>query len=119
WILFKLNDAPVRTEEDGDFNILVLMDAASCYIVATEFVAVRSKELSKKKSLSMLKHGKSHKNELPRRIYVPAELAAHRFIAEAQKEGIACSRAPESELSVFIEEAREGFQEHVGVSRLH
>ncbi len=36
WIAFKLNDAPVFTGADGDFNVLALMDAASCFILSTE-----------------------------------------------------------------------------------
>lgn len=31
WIVFKLNDAPIQTEADGDFNVFALMDAANCY----------------------------------------------------------------------------------------
>ncbi len=46
WIAFKLNDAPVSTSADGDFNVLALMDAASCFILGTEFVRANSKEPS-------------------------------------------------------------------------
>ena len=33
WIVFKLNDAPIRTEQDGDFDFVTLMDAASCFVL--------------------------------------------------------------------------------------
>ena len=46
WIAFKLYDAPISTEEDGDFNVLALMDVASCYILGTEFVSTGSAEPS-------------------------------------------------------------------------
>jgi hypothetical protein len=32
WIAFKLNEGAIHTENDGDFNFLALMDAASCFI---------------------------------------------------------------------------------------
>ncbi|MCY1381805.1 hypothetical protein D9M69_697600 [compost metagenome] len=38
WIAFRLNDAPIQTDADGAFNCLALMDAASCFILGTEFV---------------------------------------------------------------------------------
>ncbi|MDK1023876.1 MAG: hypothetical protein QGD92_06550, partial [Gammaproteobacteria bacterium] len=50
WIVFKLNDAPVVTEVDGDFNVLALMDAASCIILGTEFVRADSSEPSQLES---------------------------------------------------------------------
>lgn len=39
WIVFKLNDAPVITEVDGDFNVLALMDAATSRpLVNSDFI---------------------------------------------------------------------------------
>ena len=40
WIVFRLNDSPISTIEDGDFNVLCLMDAASCYILGNDFVPI-------------------------------------------------------------------------------
>ena len=65
WIAFKLNDAPVSTAEDGDFNVLALMDAASCLILGAEFVPADSMEPSQLESKRLLKSGKSHKDALP------------------------------------------------------
>src|SRR5690606_42010595 len=46
WVVFQLNDAPVRTEQDGDFNCIALMDAASGFIFGTAFVSVAQAEPS-------------------------------------------------------------------------
>jgi len=46
WIVFRLNDAPISTETDGDFNVIAVMDAASCFILAAEFVPAISAEPS-------------------------------------------------------------------------
>ncbi len=32
WIVFRLNNAPIRIEHEGSFNCIALMDAASCFI---------------------------------------------------------------------------------------
>ncbi len=34
WIAFQLNDAPIHTRSDGDFNCIALMDAASCFMMS-------------------------------------------------------------------------------------
>ena len=38
WIAFQLNDAPIETEQDGSFNCIALMDAASCFILGNAMV---------------------------------------------------------------------------------
>ncbi len=113
WIAFRLNDAPVSTEADGDFNVLALMDAASCYILGTEFVHTDSSEPSQLESARLLKGGHSHKQQYPKSLYIPANLAAGILSTEAERHGITVSRVPEEQLLVFISEARQGFQEHV------
>jgi hypothetical protein len=44
WILFRLNRAPVQTELEGDFNCIALMDAASCFILSSELIAITAVE---------------------------------------------------------------------------
>jgi len=43
WLVFQLNDVPIRTDLEGDFNCIAFMDAASCFILGTEFVPADSK----------------------------------------------------------------------------
>jgi hypothetical protein len=117
WIAFQLNDIPVCTEADGDFNVIALMDAASGYILGTEFVPVDSTEPSELESKRLLKNGKSHNNQLPRTLYIPDDQAADILSIEAGRNGIAVFRVPEKQLLSFINEAREGFKEHVNRGR--
>jgi len=118
WIVFKLNDAPVSTEADGDFNVLALMDAASCFILGTEFVRADSSEPSQLDSKRLLKRGQSHKQQFPKKLLIPANQAAGILSTEAEQHGIAVVRVPEEQLLVFIGEARQGFQEHVSGGRV-
>ena len=118
WIGFKLNDAPVSTEVDGDFNVIALMDAASCFILSTEFVRANSAEPSQLESKRLLKGGQTHKQRFPRKLFIPADQAADILSAEAERYGIAVVRVPEQDLLVFIGEARQGFQEHVSRARV-
>ena len=50
WIAFKLNDEPIHTEMDGDFDFIALMDAGSCFIVSMSPVAVSVGELTQMES---------------------------------------------------------------------
>jgi len=118
WIAFKLNDAPVVTEVDGDFNILALMDAASCMILGTEFIRVGSPEPSQLESRRLLKGGRSHKQQFPKKLFIPTNQAADLLSAEAERNKITVDRVPEEQLLVFIDEAREGFQQYVSGGRV-
>ena len=114
WIVFQLNDAPISTETDGDFNVIALMDAASCFILGTEFVSVTSIELSEMDAKRLIKCAKSHKEQLPKTLYVPESEAADMLCTEAERNGIMVIRVPEEQLLVFIGEARDGLKEHIG-----
>lgn len=114
WIVFKLNDAPIQTERDGDFNCLALMDAASCFILGCEFIATAAIEPSMTEARRLLKTGESHKKGLPRTLLIPKEQKADAFAQEAARQKITVARVPEDELLVFMGEARAGFRERFG-----
>lgn len=114
WIAFRLNEAPISTETDGDFNVIAVMDAASCFILAAEFVSVISAEPSEMVAKRLIKRSKSHKQQLPMTLYIPENLGADTLCTEAKRNSMAVVRVPEEQLRVFISEARQGFKEHIG-----
>ncbi len=118
WIAFKLNDAPISTQEDGDFNVVALMDAASCFILGSEFVSVDLTEPSQLESRRLLKGGQTHKDQLPRKLFIPDNMTANILTTEAEALDINVVRIPENELSVFLNEARDEFQKHVSGGRM-
>jgi hypothetical protein len=111
WIAFRLNNAPVRTELDGDFNCIALMDAASCFILGTEFVPVTVAEPTQAQLRRLFKTAQRHKQQLPKTLLVPREDIADLMTREAADQNIDVVRVPESELLIFIGEARQGFAE--------
>lgn len=117
WIVFKLNDEPIHTEIDGDFNILALMDAASCFILGSVTGTTALAEPTQMESRRLLKEGKAHKKQLPKTLFVPIELPVQFLVSEAERIGIEVVRVEEYQLLVFIGEARKGFREHFGGSR--
>jgi hypothetical protein len=114
WLVFKVNELPIHTERDGDFNCIALMDAASCFILSSTFAQVGEAEPSKIAVRTFLKEAKAHKRQLPKKLFIPDGQFNSILPAEAKRHGIAIVRVPEEQLLVFIREARESFKEHFG-----
>lgn len=114
WIAFKLNDEPIHTHEDGDFDFIALMDAASCFILGSTPVAASAAELTKMEAKRLLSQGKAHKQQLPKTLFLPASEPAKHLTSEAESQGIIVVRVSDEQLSPFIDEARVSFKEHFG-----
>lgn len=114
WIAFRLNDAPIVTEAEGDFDVIALMDAASCFILGTVFVPATSLEPSEMEVKRLIKAGQSHKQQLPKALYIPTTLIVDNLSVEAERKGIAIVRIQEEQLQLFVGDAREGFKSHIG-----
>jgi hypothetical protein len=112
WIAFKLNDAPICTEREGSFNCVGIMDAASCFILGSAFVPVREPEPSKLEARRLIKAGWAHNKAYPVTLFVPADQFQTAIPAEAKRHGISVVPVHESQLVVFIGEARQSFREH-------
>lgn len=113
WIAFKLNYEPLQTEEDGSFNCICLMDAASCFILGNAMVPANQAEPSQLEARRLLKTGWEHKKRMPKTLLVPNGQFQTELSAEAKRKGIDVVSVPEDQLIVFIGEARQGFREHV------
>ncbi len=117
WIAFQLNDQPIHTEQDGDFNFLALMDAASCFILASTLVAATQAEPTRREAKRLLKEGQVHEKRWPKTLFIPSGQGAQSMIAEAGRLGIGVVRVAEEQLLPFIGEAQEGFRERFGARR--
>jgi hypothetical protein len=111
WIAFRINRAPVRTEQDGDFNCLALMDAASCFLLGSQFIPVTAAESTRAQFRHLLQDAARHKQQLPTTLFIAREDIAELMTREATHQNIDVVRVPESELLAFIAEARQSFAE--------
>jgi hypothetical protein len=118
WLVFRLNEMPIHIKLEGDFNCIALMDAASCFILGNTFAPAGKAEPSKMAVRRLFKEAKTHKNELPKTLFVPSGQFNSILPAEAEGQGIAVVRVPEDQLLLFISEARESFKEHLGGGRV-
>lgn len=113
WILFRLNDAPIVTEPDGDFDILCLMDAASCYILGNEFVPAQTEAVTAHAVRSLLASARSVTNALPDTVFVSSELPASEFAQIIAEIGAEMVVATKRELSPIVSETKRGFRAHM------
>lgn len=111
WIAFRLNSVPIRTERDGDFNCIALMDAASCYILGSELIPIAAAEPTPLSLRRLFKTAKRDKRQLPKSLFVPDGDDADLLTREAVRHSIDVVHVSETELLAFIGEAREGFAE--------
>jgi hypothetical protein len=118
WIAFQLNEAPIITDRDGDFNIIALMDAASRFILGMGYVKSNTLELSHQEAKKLLKTGYDHKKQYPKEIIIPNHMVADVLALEAKSNGIKVKREAEQMLEIFLGEARESFREHLGQGRM-
>ncbi len=113
WVVFQLNDAPVRTEQDGDFNCIALMDAASGFIFGTAFVSVAQAEPSAFEVRKLFNSCLERSGGTPVTLLLPKGQFQTTFPSEAKRRGIAAVHVQETELSALTSEATQGFREHV------
>jgi len=117
WIAFWLNDEPIYTAQDGSFNCVCLMDAASCYILGNTIAAADEAEPSQAEAKRLLEAGWEHKKRMPETLFVPKGEFERNLTKAAQTEHINVVPVEEGELLVFIRDAKESFKEHLQGSR--
>ena len=118
WLLFQLNNTPVRTEMDGDFNAIAILDVASGMIFGMELVPIVESEISEFQSRKLLSSSESRAKSRPRLLFVPSERKTSIFSAVASKMGIVVEILPESEFEPLTKEAIDGFSAHMSRQRL-
>lgn len=114
WIAFRLNDAPIVTEQDGDVDCLALMDAASCYILGMDMYSALARGPSVQEARRLLQQGQGRAGTLPQKLLVVEGQVADALRQEAARLKIEVVTVPEGELLVFIGDARDGFKERFG-----
>lgn len=109
-----MNETPICTESDGDFDCIALIDAASGFILGNAFAPAGEGEPPTMEVRRLLEEAKAHRQELPQTLFIPSGQFDRILAAEAERLGIAVVRVPEDQLLVFIGDARASFKEHFG-----
>jgi hypothetical protein len=118
WILFRLNDGPVRTELDGDFNAMAIMEVFTGMIFGMELIPIADPQISELGARRLLSAAAEEAGGRPASLYVASELVADQVSTAAATMGIAVRRVPEADFVEIVREARDGFAVHVSGSRM-
>ena len=118
WIAFQLNDAPVSTEEDGDFNVVCLMDVATGYILGNQFAPVQSIDIPMDEVENLMRDAWSRAKTMPEKLFVSPELGAKCFHLYCSNNAIKAIKSTDEQLSPILLEARNGFRAHIGGGRV-
>jgi hypothetical protein len=87
--------------------------AASCYVLGTELYPAEMSEPSMLGCKRLLTADESRKRKPPRTLFVAREQIADMLTRQATHQNIEVVSVPETELMVFIGEARRGYSEHM------
>ena len=113
WILFRLNDSPIRTEVDGDFNAMTIMEVASGILLGMEMVSIAYEEISELQARRLLSSSAGKAGGLPVSLFIASEEQADKATSAALTMRIDVKRVPARDLSDVTKEARDGFAKHV------
>lgn len=117
-LIFQLNEAPVLTEADGDFNVMAVMDVATKLIFGMELVQANIPGLSEVQSRKLLAEAEGAAGTRPQKLFMASAYDADDLVKVAMDMGIKGERVPLQDLSDITLEAREGFAVHVGGGRV-
>ncbi|WP_449288392.1 DUF6930 domain-containing protein [Marinobacter salarius] len=113
-----MNEAPVMTEADGDFNAMAIMEVATGMIFGMELVQVSMSGLPEFLSRKLLADAEGQSGSRPQKLFIATEYHADDLVKVAEAMGIEVERVPAKDLSGITQEAREGFAAHVSGGRI-
>ena len=114
WLAFRANSVPLRTPE-GEFDVFVLVDAASMYIFGHAFAAVGAEAPTDEDAAALLRSGWQRKQQWPERLILTGKPSAENgFCRAAERNGIPVVAVAAKELRVYTSDIRSGFAEHFG-----
>jgi hypothetical protein len=111
WIVFRLNTLPICTEEDGDFNCIAIMDAASLFILSSDLIPVDPSGPMQLEFRHLTDSAQQHQQALPSKLILLDGEFPGEFLRQAEAQGIEVVSVAENQLLIFTREARDAFAE--------
>jgi hypothetical protein len=112
WIAVRINEEFLFVKEDP-YDIFVLMDAASAYVLGFVFSRVVEEATTAKDVQDLFHKAWAAKRQWAKKLIVSDDsIASNLFIQEARKNGIPFDIVPISDLSPIIEPLKESFAKH-------
>jgi hypothetical protein len=111
WLAYCINRAPIHVDGQ-EIDLYILQDAASMYIFGNAF-APRGSDYPSEADVEKLMRSAHEKNEeWPIEIVLPGVPdATNSFAKVAKQHGIAVRTVPESQMSIYIKDAQDSYEE--------
>jgi len=114
WLVFRINQTPIQTPEQS-FDVYVLQDAASMFILGQTFASHDESEFDAEEVVQIMNSARNQTDGWPEElILIGVPQANNPFVAVARHHKIPVRTVSEGELSFYIKDVQEGFEEFLG-----
>ena len=111
WLAYRINQAPLLVEGNA-IDLYVLQDAASMFLFGNAFAAPGADCPDVKEVEKLLGSAYKKGSAWPSELVLPGtHRADNAFIKAAQQHGIAVRSVPESQMSFYIKDTQEAYEE--------
>ena len=111
WLVYRINQAPIQVEGQ-EIDLYILQDAGSMFIFGNVFAEHGSDYPKADEVQKLLLSAHSRKDEWPDELLLPgAPAPENSFIKVAKKHGIKARAVPESQMSFYIKDTQEAYEE--------
>jgi hypothetical protein len=114
WVAFQLSSVPMRVVGEASLHVFALMDAATRFILDTEFVSATDPTPGDEESQRLLAAGQERAGKLPLTLLVSREHLPKALERAAEALRVEVVSVPEAQLELFTRDARTGFAKRFG-----
>ena len=111
WLAYRINQTPLRIE-GRPIDLYVLQDAASMFLFGNAFAPHGADFPDQKEVEKLMTSAYERRSEWPSELVLPGTYRSENsFIKVAKKHGIAVRSVPESQMSFYIKDTQEAYEE--------
>ena len=116
WLAYRINSAPINVDHK-EVDLYVLQDAASMFLFGNVFAAAGTDYPEIKEVEKLLHSAYAKRNEWPTDLLLPGNPGSdNSFAMVARKHGVKVRGVPESQLSFYIKDTQEAYEDFLGGS---
>ncbi len=116
WLAYRINSAPINVDQK-EIDLYVLQDAASMFLFGNAFSTVGSDSPEIKEVEKLLRSAHAKRDEWPSELLLPGNPGNdNSFAKAAHKHGVKVRGVPESQLSFYIKDTQEAYEDFLGRS---
>ena len=116
WLAYRINSAPINVDHK-EIDLYVLQDAASMFLFGNVFATAGTDfpEITQVEKLLSSAHAK--RDQWPTELLLPGNPRKdNSFVIAAGQQGVKVRSVPESQLSFYIKDTQEAYEDFLGSS---